>query len=106
MQLELEAHERKEATDEVEQGVEEINRLKEALVATRHEIKQIKDDYADRSDKLQNAEQPLDKAKADFRDKNSRIKAFEAHLDLESRNEISRRQARQEHWQIQSQHAK
>ncbi len=51
-------------------------------------MKQIKDDYADRSDKLQYAEQLLEKAKADFRDKNSRIKALEAHLD-ESRNEIS-----------------
>ncbi len=51
-------------------------------------MKQIKDDYADGSDKLQYAEQLLEKAKADFRDKNSRIKALEAHLD-ESRNEIS-----------------
>ncbi len=49
----------------------------------------IKEDYADRSDKLQNAKQLLEKAKADFRDKNSRFKALEAHLD-ESRNEISR----------------
>ncbi len=50
---------------------------------------QIKEDYADRPDKLQYAEKLLEKAKADFRDKNSRIKALEAHLD-ESRNEISR----------------
>ncbi len=52
-------------------------------------MEQIKADYADCSDKLQYAEQLLEKAKADFRDKNSRIKALEAHLD-ESRNEISR----------------
>ncbi len=43
---------------------------------------------ADRADKLQYAEQLLEKAKADFRDKNSGIKALEAHLD-ESRKEIS-----------------
>ncbi len=52
-------------------------------------MEQIKEDYADRPDKLQYAEKLLEKAKADFRDKNSRIKALEAHLD-ESRNEISR----------------
>ncbi len=74
----------------MEQGAEEeINRLKETLAVTSHEMKQIKDDYVDHSDKLQYAEQLLEKAKADFRDKNSRIKAIEAHLD-ESRNEISR----------------
>ncbi len=50
-------------------------------------MEQIKEDYADRADKLQYAEQLLEKAKADFRDKNSRIKAREAHLD-ESRKEI------------------
>ncbi len=132
MQLELESQERQEGTDELEQG------------ATSHEMKQIKEDYADRSDKLQYAEQLLEKAKADFRDNNSRIKVLEAHLD-ESRNEISHltrqldyfkeeyesfqeelkhayelrqpqiaaqlgpkrpRQARQEHWQIQTQRAK
>ncbi len=74
----------------MEQGAEEeINRLKETLAATSHEMVQIKEDFADRADKLQYAEQPLEKAKADFRDKNSRIKALEAHLD-ESRKEISR----------------
>ncbi len=52
-------------------------------------MEQIKADYTDCSDKLQYAEQLLEKAKADFRDKNCRIKALEAHLD-ESRNEISR----------------
>ncbi len=88
-QLEREAQEWQEGTDEVEQGAEEeINRLKETLAATSHEMEQIKEDYADRADKLQYAEQLLEKAKADFRDKNSRIKALEAHLD-ESRNEIS-----------------
>ncbi len=68
---------------------EEINRLKETLAATSHEIEQIKEDFADCADKLQYAEKLLDKAKTDFRDKNSRIKALEAHL-TESRNEISR----------------
>ncbi len=86
-QLEREAQ---EGTDEVEQGAEEeINRLKETLAATSHEMQQIKEDFADRADKLQYAEKLLDKAKTDFRDKNSRIKALEAHL-AESRSEISR----------------
>ncbi len=49
---------------------------------------QSKEDYADRADKLQYAEKLLEKAKVDFRDKNSRIKALETHLD-ESRIEIS-----------------
>ncbi len=80
-QLEREAQERQEGTNEVEQGAEEeINRLKETLAATSHEIEQIKEDFADRADKLQYAEKLLDKAKTDFRDKNSRIKALEAHL--------------------------
>ncbi len=82
--------ERREGSDEVEQGTEEeINRLKETLVATSQELEKVKADYDDRSKKLQYAEKLLEKAKADFRDKNSRIKALEAHLD-ESRNEISR----------------
>ncbi len=82
--------ERQEGTDEVEQGAEEeINRLKETLAATSHAMQQIKEDFADRADKLQYAEKLLEKAKTDFRDKNSRIKALEAHL-AESRNEISR----------------
>ncbi len=69
-QLELEPQERQEGPDEVEQGVEEeINRLKETLAATTPKIEQIKEDYADRSVKLQYAEQLLEKAKADFRDK-------------------------------------
>ncbi len=83
-QLEREAQERQEGTDE-----EEINRLKETLAATSHEMEQIKEEFADRADKLQYAEKLLDKAKTDFRDKNSRIKALEAHL-AESRNEIRR----------------
>ncbi len=88
-QLELEAQERREGSDEAEQGTEEdINRLKETLAATSQELEKVKADYDDRSKKLQYAEQLLEKAKADFRDKNSRIKALEAHLD-ESRNEIS-----------------
>ncbi len=74
----------------MEQGAEEeINRLKETLAATSHEMEQIKEDYADRADKLQYAEQLLEKAKADLRDKNSRIKVLEAHLDG-SRKENSR----------------
>ncbi len=82
--------ERQEGTDEVEQGAEEeINRLKETLAATSHEMQQLKEDFADRADKLQYAEKLLEKAKTDSRDKNSRIKALEAHL-AESRNEISR----------------
>ncbi len=82
--------ERQEGTDEVEQGAEEeINRLKETLAATSHETQQLKEDFTDRADKLQYAEKLLEKAKTDFRDKNSRIKALKAHL-AESRNEISR----------------
>ncbi len=73
----------------MEQGAEEINRLKETLEATSHEMQQLKEDFTDRADKLQYAEKLLEKAKTDFRDKNSRIKALEAHL-AESRNEISR----------------
>ncbi len=82
--------ERQEGTDEVEQGAEEeINRLKETLAATSHETQQLKEDFADRADKLQYAEKLLEKAKTDFRDKHSRVKALEAHL-AKSRNEISR----------------
>ncbi len=85
-QLKREAQERQEGTDEVEQGAEEeINRLKETLAATSHEMQQIKEDFADRADKLQYAEKLLEKEKTDFRDKNGRIKALEAHL-AESRN--------------------
>ncbi len=51
-----------------------FNRLKETLAATTLKIEQIKEDYADRSDKLQYAEQLLEKAKADFSDKKNRIK--------------------------------
>ncbi len=51
-------------------------------------MEQIKEEFADRADKLQYAEKLLDKAKTEFRDKNSRIKALEAH-PAESRNEIS-----------------
>ncbi|XP_016407633.1 uncharacterized protein LOC107739903 [Sinocyclocheilus rhinocerous] len=89
-QLELEAQERQEGPDEVEQGAEEeITRLKETLAAAIQEMERGKADHADLSSKLQYAEQLLEKAKADFRDKNGRIKALETHLD-ESRNEISR----------------
>ncbi len=68
---------------------EEINRLKEILAASSHEMQQLKEDFADRADKLQYAEKLLEKAKTDFGDKNSRIKVLDAHL-AESRNEISR----------------
>ncbi len=89
-QLEREAQVQQEGTDEVEQGADaEINRLKETLEATSHEMQQLQEDFADRADKLQYAEKLLEKAKTDFRDKNSRIKALEVHL-AESRNEISR----------------
>ncbi|XP_016383567.1 uncharacterized protein LOC107720390, partial [Sinocyclocheilus rhinocerous] len=89
-QLELQAQERREGPDEMEQGAEEeITRLKETLAAANQEMERGKADYADLSNKLQYAEQLLEKAKADFRDKNGRIKTLETHLD-ESRNEISR----------------
>ncbi len=68
-QLELDTQERQEGPDEVEQGAEEeINRLKETLAATTREMGQIKANYPDRSDKLEYAEQLLEKANADFRD--------------------------------------
>ncbi len=45
-QLELEAQEQQSGTDEVEQGTkEEINRLKETLAATSHEMEQIKENH-------------------------------------------------------------
>ncbi len=73
-QLELEAQERQEGSDEAEKGAEqEINRPKETIAATSQEMEQVKADYADRSDKLQYAEQLLEKAKSDFRDENSRL---------------------------------
>ncbi len=60
-QLELEAQERREGSDEAEQGAEEeINRLKETLAATSQELEQVKADYADRFKKLQYAEQLLE----------------------------------------------
>ncbi len=91
-QLERGAQVRQEGTDEVEQGAEEeINRLKDTLTATSHEMQRVKEDFADRADKLQNAEKLLEKTKTDFRDKNSRIKALEAHL-AESRNSRLTRQ--------------
>jgi len=57
MQLELEAQEQQEGTDEVKQSTEEeINRLKETLAATSRGMEQVKADYIDRSNKLQYAE--------------------------------------------------
>ncbi|KAL1268842.1 hypothetical protein QQF64_034205 [Cirrhinus molitorella] len=71
-QLELEAQERQGEPDEVEPGAkEEINWLKETLAATTQEMEQDKADKADLSKRLQYAEQLLNRAKADFRDKNS-----------------------------------
>ncbi len=59
----------------MEQGAEEeINRLKETLAATSHEMQQIKEDFAGCADKLQYAEKLLDKAKTDFRDKTAESK--------------------------------
>ncbi len=73
-QLELEAQERQEGSDEAGQGAEEeINRLKETLAATSQEMEQVKADYADRSKKLQYAEQLLEKARP-----NSEIKTAES----------------------------
>ncbi len=72
-------------TDEVEQGAdEEINRLKETLEATSTNAA-LKEDFAD----CQTAtvcREATREGKTDFRDKNSRIKALEAHL-AESRND-------------------
>ncbi len=80
-QLELEAQERREGSDEAEQGTEEeINQLKETLVATSQELEKVKADYDDRSKKLQYAEQLLEKAKADFKDKNGGFGAGAAAL--------------------------
>ncbi len=46
----------------MEQGAEEeINRLKETQAATSHEMQQLKEDFADRADKLQDAEKLLER---------------------------------------------
>ncbi len=58
--------ERREGSDEAEQGAEEENnRLKETLAATSQELEQVKADYDDWSKKLQYAEQLLEKATAE-----------------------------------------
>ncbi len=63
-QLELEAQERREGSDEAEQGAEEeINQLKETLAATSQELEKVQADYDERSKKLQYAEQLLEKAR-------------------------------------------
>ncbi|XP_059371322.1 uncharacterized protein LOC132109335 [Carassius carassius] len=88
-QLELDAQDQQEGSDEVEPGTkEEIERLQETLTTTSPELEQAKAAQDDLANKLQYAEQLLEKAKADFRDKNSRIKALDNHLER-SRNQIS-----------------
>ncbi|XP_043107576.1 uncharacterized protein LOC122353757 [Puntigrus tetrazona] len=84
-QLELEAQEQQEKLDEEGKDPEEITMLKDLLAASTQEVKQTKRDYDNAAYNLQYAEQLLEKAKTDIRDKAGRIKALETHL-----NEISR----------------
>ncbi|KAL1246758.1 hypothetical protein QQF64_034306 [Cirrhinus molitorella] len=87
-QLELEAQDRQEGMDRTDSSAkEEIARLKETLVTASQEKKDVESAYAELASKLQYAEQLLEKAKTDFRDKNGRIKALEMHLN-EARTEI------------------
>ncbi|XP_043082985.1 uncharacterized protein LOC122330182 [Puntigrus tetrazona] len=88
-QLELEAQELQEKLDEERKDPEEITTLKALLAASTQEVKQTKRDFDNAANNLQYAEQLLEKAKTDIRDKAGRIKALEAHLN-ESRNQISR----------------
>ncbi|XP_043078292.1 uncharacterized protein LOC122327164 [Puntigrus tetrazona] len=88
-QLELEAQERQERLDEERKDPEEITTLKALLAASTQEVKQTKRDFDNAANNLQYAEQLLEKAKTDIRDKAGRIKALETHLN-QSRNEISR----------------
>ncbi|XP_043109356.1 LOW QUALITY PROTEIN: uncharacterized protein LOC122355310 [Puntigrus tetrazona] len=88
-QLELEAQEQQEKLDEERKDPEEITTLKALLAASTQEVKQTKRDFDNAANNLQYAEQLLEKAKTDIRDKAGRIKALEAHLN-ESRNQISR----------------
>ncbi|KAL0154640.1 hypothetical protein M9458_048903, partial [Cirrhinus mrigala] len=88
-QLELGAQDRQEGSDVADPSTkEEIARLRETLTTTSKEMEQVKSDYTEVANKLQYTEQLLEKAKLDFRDKNSRIKALETHLS-EARTEIS-----------------
>ncbi|KAL1259006.1 hypothetical protein QQF64_009583 [Cirrhinus molitorella] len=87
-QLEMEVQERHEGSDETDASAKkEIARLQEALTTTTQEREQAQSAYAELASKLQYAEQLLEKAKTDFRDKTSRIKALETHLN-EARTEI------------------
>ncbi|XP_043104401.1 uncharacterized protein LOC122351407 [Puntigrus tetrazona] len=88
-QLELEAQEQQEKLDEERKDPEEITTLKALLAASTQEVKQTKRDFDNAANNLQYAEQLLEKAKTDIRDKAGRIKALETHLN-ESRKEISR----------------
>ncbi|XP_073700027.1 uncharacterized protein [Garra rufa] len=88
-QLELEAQDHQEWSDGTNpRTTEEINKLKETLATTAQEMEQAKAAYTEVSDKLRYAEQLLEKAQLDFKDKNSRIKALETHLN-EARTELS-----------------
>ncbi|RXN20358.1 tropomyosin alpha-1 chain-like protein [Labeo rohita] len=88
-QLELEAQDRQEGSEEADPSAkEEIARLRETLTTTSQEREQAKSDYTEVANKLQYAEQLLEKAKLDLRDKNGRIKVLETHL-REARTEIS-----------------
>ncbi|XP_073701560.1 uncharacterized protein [Garra rufa] len=88
-QLELEAQDRREGSNETDpRATEEIARLQETLANNTQEMEQAKSARAELSGELQYAEQLLEKARLDFRDKNSRIKALETHLN-EARTEIS-----------------
>ncbi|XP_073787893.1 uncharacterized protein [Danio rerio] len=89
-QLELEAQERLQQPNEVDEGTtEEIDKLQEALTAITEEREQARADHADVANKLDYAEQLLKEAKVDLRDKKARIKALETHLS-EARHEIDR----------------
>lgn len=74
----------------------EITVLKETLTTTTHKRVQGKANYADLSDRLQFAEQLLEKAKSDSREKNCRIKTLETHLD-KARNKISHHMRQLDH---------
>ncbi|KAL1275979.1 hypothetical protein QQF64_035602 [Cirrhinus molitorella] len=87
-QLELEVQKRQKGSDETDASAnEEIARLQEALTTTTQEREQAQSAYAELASKLQYAEQLLEKATTNFRDKTSRIKALETHLN-EARTEI------------------
>ncbi|XP_073706227.1 uncharacterized protein [Garra rufa] len=88
-QLELEDQDQREGSNETDpRATEEIARLQETLANNTQEMEQAKSARAELSGELQYVEQLLEKARLDFRDKNSRIKALETHLN-EARTEIS-----------------